>query len=215
MDKKAKTFMVVGSGNTDIKLLRKTAAKCGCIIACDGGMGSCRKAGITPQVILGDFDSAESSDKQFFENMGVESFTFPARKDMTDSEIGMWLAEERGAEVIYMMGMTGSRLDHTITNIQLLLQPLKKGIRAILADTNNTIELTNSSLNIEGKKGELVSLIPLTERVSGITTTGLEYALNNADMHMGGSIGVSNVMLEDNACVTVKKGILMVIKSRD
>lgn len=210
-----KIITIVGSGSTDISQLKHYAAESDAVIACDGGMGHCRKAGIVPDVIIGDFDSAKPDDKKYFESQNIEFLTYPTHKDMTDSEIGINLALDRGAERLFLLGLSGTRLDHTITNINLLMLPLKKGVRAELADKNNIVSLTDGDIEIEGKKGDNVSLIPLTTSVTGVTTKGLEYPLCNAEMHIGGSLGVSNVMLGDRAGVSVENGVLIVIKSKD
>jgi thiamine pyrophosphokinase len=213
MDKKI--TLVVGSGTADTNQLRQYAEKADFIIACDGGMGHCRKADILPNVIIGDFDSVKAEDKAYFDTMGIETYTYPTHKDMTDSEIGINLAIDRGATEIYLFGLSGTRLDHTITNINLLMLPLKKGIKAVLTDTHNQVELVDKIITVNGSKGDTVSLIPLTTTVNGITTAGLEYPLENAKMTIGASLGVSNVMTEDIAKVSVSDGILMVIKSKD
>ncbi len=207
--------LVVGSGNVDTAQLKSYAEMSDYIIACDGGMGHCKNAELIPNVIIGDYDSVKPEDKAYFDALDIESYTYPTHKDMTDSEIGINLALDRGADGIYLMGLSGTRLDHTIANIQLLMLPLKKGIPAVIIDRHNQIRLTNSEIEISGTKWDTISLLPLTNEVCGITTENLEYPLNNADIKLGSSLGVSNVMLSDKARIKVGSGILTVIKSKD
>jgi thiamine pyrophosphokinase len=93
--------------------------------------------------------------------------------------------------------------------------PLKKGVPAVIVDRLNQIRLTNSEIEINGTKGDTISLLPLTNEVCGITTENLEYPLNNADIKLGSSLGVSNVMLSDKSRIKVDSGILAIIKSKD
>jgi thiamine pyrophosphokinase len=207
--------LVVGSGSADIEQLKSYADMSDYIIACDGGMGHCKKAELIPDVIIGDYDSVKPEDKAYFDSLDIESYTYPTHKDMTDSEIGINLALDRGADEIYLMGLSGTRLDHTIANIQLLMLPLQKKVPAVIADKHNQIRLTDSEIEISGTKGDTISLLPLTNEVCGITTTNLEYPLNNADIKLGSSLGVSNVMLCDKVMIKISSGILAVIKSKD
>lgn len=185
------------------------------IIACDGGIRHCRAMMIMPNIMIGDFDSANSEDSAFFENMGVIKSEYPVRKDKTDMEIAIDLAIEKNADEIYIVGGLGSRFDHSLANVHILLMPMRLGIRACLLDEHNIITLVEDSIDIMGEKGQTVSLIPLTTEVKGITTENLDYALTDATMEIGHSIGVSNVMTADVATISVKEGILVLIMSRD
>lgn len=185
------------------------------IIACDGGIRHCRAMMIMPNVMVGDFDSANSADEDFFDSLGVLKIEYPAKKDKTDMEIAIDMALEKGADEIYIVGGLGSRFDHSLANVHILLAPMRLGVRACLLDEHNIITLVEGSIDIVGEKGQTVSLIPLTTMVKGINTENLEYKLKDADMEIGTSLGVSNVMASDIATVSVKEGILILIMSRD
>ena len=60
-----------------------------------------------------------------------------------------------------------------------------------------------------------MSLLPFAGDVHGITTMHLEYPLDNADITLGNSLGISNVMCEDEAMIIIKEGILLIIKAKD
>lgn len=185
------------------------------VIACDGGLRHCRKMMIIPDAMVGDFDSATEGDELFYEHRGVEKIAYPRKKDMTDMEIGINLAIEKGADEIYILGGLGCRFDHSLANVHILVNPVSKGVKTCLVDENNIITLVMDSLDINGSKGQTVSLIPLTTEVTGVTTRNMEYPLYNSIMTVGSSLGVSNVMSEDTASISVDSGILIVIMSRD
>lgn len=185
------------------------------IIACDGGVRHCRAMMIMPNIMMGDFDSANKEDADFFYNMGVLKEEFPVKKNETDMELAINKAIEKNADEIYIVGGLGSRFDHSLANVHILLKPMRLGIRACLLDEHNIITLVEDSVDIVGEKGQTVSLIPLTTQVKGVTTNNLEYELNDATMEIGNSLGVSNIMKEDVATVNVKEGILILIMSRD
>ncbi|MCI1931664.1 MAG: thiamine diphosphokinase [Clostridia bacterium] len=186
------------------------------IVACDGGMSHCMALKIKPNVIVGDFDSARDDVLEYYRDKKIPIKQFPCRKDETDMELGLEAAIEAGADDITIIGGIGSRLDHTMANCQLLYILLKKGIKAKIVNENNEIRLIDKDIAIEGHKGDIVSLIPMTENVCGVTTKNLEYPLNDAKLNFGSRlIAVSNVMTSDRAFVSIKSGLLYVMKCHD
>ncbi len=185
------------------------------IIACDGGVKHCRAMMLIPNVMVGDFDSANKTDADFFENQGVLKVEYPVNKDKTDMELAIELALEKDTDEIYIVGGLGRRFDHSLANVHILLDPIRRGVKTCLLDEHNIITLVEDSIEIVGEKGQTLSLIPLTTRVEGITTKNMEYPLTDASMEIGHSLGISNVMNQDTAYLSVKEGILILIMSRD
>ncbi|MEG1827930.1 MAG: thiamine diphosphokinase [Cellulosilyticaceae bacterium] len=114
-----------------------------------------------------------------------------------------------------MYGGVGSRMDHTLGNIHLLYKALRSDVRVSLVNSNNNIVLIEDAVVLEGEVGQLVSLIPFTEEVTGVNTCGLAYKLADGIFEMGKPYGVSNYMTEKEAKVEIKTGKLLVIKSND
>lgn len=185
------------------------------IISADGGARHLRALNIIPHVMIGDFDSIDAADKIFFDNQQVKTISFPSRKNHTDSELCVSWAVENHATDITLLGVTGTRLDHTLSNIFLLRKLVRKHISARVINKNNEVHMVTEYLELNGMPGDFLSLIPITENVKGITLTGLEYPLVNAAMRMGSSLGVSNSFKQTTASVRIREGVLLVIKSRD
>jgi thiamine pyrophosphokinase len=185
------------------------------IISVDGGARHLRTMGVVPNILIGDFDSATSYDLQYFVDLGVENYKFPAEKDMTDSELAIERAVEMGSDELLFIGAMGSRMDHSLANVFLLKKCMDIGIKACVVDENNRIYIVNSTITIKKQEGYKLSLIPVSERVNGVTTYGLKYRLDNATMLLGTSWGVSNEFLDDEVTVTIDEGILLVCVSRD
>ena len=162
------------------------------VICADRGMNHARHLGIQPHLIVGDFDSGSEEDLAYFEAQGIEILRFKAEKDETDTEIAIQKAISVGAKEVDIYGGLGSRLDHSLANVHLLYQLLKKGIQGRLLNPNNNVCLASIHCTITGKQGDLVSLIPFAGDVEGVSTKGLAYALEKATIPIGTSLGISN-----------------------
>ncbi|HHV99998.1 MAG TPA: thiamine diphosphokinase [Clostridiaceae bacterium] len=185
------------------------------IICADGGASHAKKLGLKPDVLLGDFDSLKRDDFAYFNKMDIEILKFPVNKDMTDTELAVMHAADKGCDSIVLIGALGSRADHSLANVMLLKRMLDKGIKGIIVDENNEIMLINDKIVLEGDSYTNVSLIPVTERVEGVTTSGLFYPLQNATIEMGSTWGISNRFVCDRAEVSITSGLMLVVKSRD
>ncbi|HIY03469.1 MAG TPA: thiamine diphosphokinase [Candidatus Anaerotignum merdipullorum] len=186
------------------------------IICCDGGVRHTKALGIQPQYIVGDFDSAPPEILEEYRRQGIVMRQVPTHKNETDMQLGMLLALELGATELILLGGIGDRLDHTLANAHLLLYLLKQGVKAVLVNEKNRVELIDHATTLHGKAGDLVSIIPLSMVVRGVTLEGLEYPLVHYDLAMDDAlIAVSNVMLSDTATVTIADGYLFVMQTRD
>jgi len=210
-----RAILVCNGSINDYDDLKKYICQSDYIISVDGGAGHLRKMGIAPHILIGDFDSANSKDLKYFIDKGIEVCQFPKEKDMTDSELAIEKALEIGADEIIFIGAIGSRVDHSIANIFLLKKLLNIGVKACIINENNNIYMFNCTFSLAKKEGYKLSLIPISEKVTGVSTEGLKYKLDDATMTVGTSWGVSNEFQENTVTVTIKEGILLVCVSKD
>ncbi|HHW32206.1 MAG TPA: thiamine diphosphokinase [Clostridiaceae bacterium] len=185
------------------------------VISVDGGAHHARQLGFKVDVLLGDFDSISMEDYRFYENAGVKIIRYPQAKDETDTQLAVNYAIDNGCTSIYILGGFGNRLDHSLANIFLLKKMTDRGVKGYIIDENNEITLIDKFIRLNKQENTKVTLLPLTEKVEGITTKGLLYPLENATLEIGPSRGLSNEFIEDVAEVSIKKGLLLVIKARD
>ncbi len=185
------------------------------IVCADNGMKHARKLGILPDCIVGDLDSCDRLDVLFFEAKGVAIIQMPTQKDETDTELAIVRCIEAGATAIDVYGGLGTRMDHSLANMQLVYRYLKQGIQVVLHSGYNRLYLVDKAITLKGVKGRLVSLMPYTEEVLGVTTTGLAYPLQEGVFRHGDAYGVSNYMLGDTATITVLSGVLVVMYAED
>lgn len=208
--------VVVASGNFKYtQKVKEVIQRADLIICADGGVQHLKKIQIDPDIIIGDMDSTDHGTQSFFRNKKVPVIQHPEKKNETDTELCISHAIEKGAEKITLLGVTGTRLDHTLANILLLKQPAAHNIPACIIDNHNEIYLVLDTLTLIGKPGQLLSVIPVTPQVTGITLTGLEYPLDNATLYMGETLGISNVFKKERVSIRIKSGIVIVTKSQD
>ncbi|MEL7643636.1 MAG: thiamine diphosphokinase [bacterium] len=184
------------------------------IIAADGGSRHLHAMGILPHLLVGDLDSIPASYLNEYRLLGIDIKQYPSAKDATDLELAFQHAASLQPASIVIAGATGARFDHTLANALLVSQPGYRDLEICLDDGTTKITLIRQSLQITGSAGDIVSLIPLSGAVSGITTTGLEYPLENEDLALGETRGVSNVMTGPDARVIIQAGMLLCIHTR-
>ncbi len=187
------------------------------IIAADGGLVAANRLKITPHDIVGDFDSVPESILQLYRGSDIPIRTFPTEKDKTDTQIAIELALQKNATEIDIVGGTGSRLDHTLANIHLLLIPLQRRVKACILNANNKIYLKQENFTIRKQKqfGKFISLLPITERVVGLTLKGFKYPLTSVVLTSGSSLGISNEIVSELAEIELSEGILLVMETKD
>ena len=185
------------------------------LIAADGGALALLRAGLLPQVVVGDLDSLDLASQQLLAEQGVELRRFARAKDETDFELALLLAAEQGAQSIDVLGALGGRWDHTLANVALLAHPALLGRRVRLLDTRQALYLVRDTATLSGRRGDTISLIPLGGEARGVSTSGLLYPLQDAVLRFDQARGISNVLLEPPARVQVREGLLLVVQHDD
>lgn len=187
------------------------------LIAANGGALHCMALGFYPTVVVGDFDSLSTEQKLGLQAKGVELSVHPRMKDQTDLELALDYTINTGAQDILLLGVMGGRLDQTIANLLLITRPDWSTAKITLIDGLDFAHLirTGDAISIHGEIGEIVSLIPLTDKVIGVTTKGLLWSLNNSQLELGSTLGVSNELSTPSASIQLKKGHLLVVHRRN
>lgn len=186
------------------------------IITADKGLESLEKLDLTPNYIIGDFDSVNKTILNRYKKLSVDIKELLPEKDFTDTEAALDIAIKKKSTKITIIGATGTRLDHILANIHILKKALDKNVEARIINSNNEIMLIKNEKEIlKDDKYKYISLIPLTTSVEGITLKGFKYEIQNYTLKIGTSLGVSNEQILPKAKITLKEGILIIIKSKD
>lgn len=193
------------------------------LICADGGLEPASELDLSIDYLVGDFDSVsplvleQYKEKINHGQIKTQIEEYLPEKDLTDTEIAIKLAMKEKPKEIVLFGGTGTRLDHVLANINLLMKPLSQGIRAYIMDENNKIYLINRSTILKKEElfGPFISFLPLSEVVTGVSLEGFKYPLVNARLTIGESLGVSNELLEEKGSIKLDQGMLIVVEAKE
>lgn len=210
-----KAIIVTGGNKPSKKLLNSYIKSGDLIIGADKGSEYLYDYEIIPNIILGDFDSISEEKLKKIEEKQVEIIKFPPEKDYTDTEIAIMEAIKRGADTIYLFGGLGTRADHSLGNIGLLLTTKNKGARLLIVDDHNKMYLADKNMSLNGSQGEIISFHALSDVVKGFEIRGAKYNLNSYDMHLLDPRAVCNEFIDTPINIKYESGELLIIHAID
>lgn len=210
-----KAVIISGGKEPSKDILFKEIKDANLIIGADKGCEVLYKYNITPDYILGDFDSADANIINSLENKAKRKIKFKREKDYTDTEIAYNLAVEKGATEIILLGATGTRYDHSLSNFGLMLSGLRKSILVKVIDDNNYIFLIDKPRTLYGNIGDTISFHAYCEEVKNFNINGAKYNLSNYNLKLGDSLTTSNEFMEEKINITFDSGIVMVLYTKD
>jgi thiamine pyrophosphokinase len=178
------------------------------ILAADGGLLHTEKLGLTPNGILGDFDSLGYTP--------VGSTVFPVEKDDTDAMLAIKKGLELGYREFLLYGsLDGPRLDHTVANFQALQYLADRNATGYLIGKDYIVTcVKDGSIRFGWEATGIVSVFCMGADAEGVTLTNLQYPLENGVLTAGFPLGVSNHFIGKPAEISVKKGSLLVLYDR-
>jgi len=199
-------------GNKPSKeLVKKYVKKSDTIICADGGTIWAVECGLHPDVYIGDLDSITPElYKKLQKKENIEWHTFEKEKDETDSELAIKYAIKRGFGEILLFSVFGNRVDHVLANLTLFSVLSNKKTQIKIIEGDQEIYFVKNKLELDGKIGEYISLIPLQTDVT-VLTNGLKWELKGSILKYGKTCGISNEFIQTTAEVLVKNGTLLVI----
>lgn len=182
------------------------------VICADGATRYMRRLDMIPAFIIGDMDSVDEDTLSYLDRQGSTILRHSRDKDETDTQLALEYAMKMSPGQIWIFGALGGRIDHALANISLLIMGVKQGYTVKIVDETCELFIADRQHVIEGKPGQTVSFLPLSDEVTGITLKGFEYPLSNGIMEMGRPYGISNRLAAEEGVVSVKSGYLLVIR---
>lgn len=181
------------------------------IIACDGGYNKLKSIGIVPDIILGDFDSLG------YVPAGENVFAYPVHKDYTDMEIAVEKGLSSGCREFFLYGSLGGEIDHTLSNVGLLVSVTKSGGVGYLIGSGNTVitAVHNGKITFSDEMRGRLSVFSIDGDAEDVTLSGFEYSLYKGRLRYLSSLGCGNSFIGEEASVNVGTGTLAVVFHSD
>ncbi len=195
---------------SNISLIKEIISKADYIICANGGTKHAIKLHLIPHMVIGDYDSLPAMTKKKLVKHAIEWIQHPKKKDKSDSELALEIALKRGFKKIIISGVLGTRLDHLLANIFLLVKNHQNNIDLKIIEGNQEIFVVKNKITVVTNKGSSFSLVPLMGDCQGVTTNGLYYQLNNEILHFGSSRGISNIATKSKVIIALTHGVLLV-----
>lgn len=179
------------------------------IIACDRGYRHAVNEGIIPDLVVGDFDSYPGEIAP-----GIDIIKEKPEKDDTDTMIALRRALEMEFSDIVICGALGGRVDHEVANLSLCAFAAERGARCTLVDEHHQIfAMEDGTCRISRGRWTKISIFSMDRKSEGVTLRGLRYPLTDAELTNTYPLGISNEFIKDDAEISVKKGMLLIILS--
>ncbi len=200
--------IVVNGDPVDNAFLKAELTKIDYIIAVDGGMHHLDDIAILPNLLVGDLDSYDVTNKSHLTE--VEVIVLPTEKDLSDLEFAIQTAKQRGATAVRLFTALGNRIDHTLTNFNVLMHAKRLGLTAELLDEHQCLIVADGSQKFNHIKGKTFSIVPLTDLV-GVTIMGAKYPLKKRTVQRYSSLCLSNIATEDIVEITIEQGDAFIV----
>ncbi len=195
--------LLICNGEKPKKWLKKWVKEADFVLAADGGANAAAEAGITPDAVIGDLDSASERTRKIFQDI---TFIHVTRQDNTDFEKALdWLLLQKFDECL-IVGATGGRLDFTLGNFLSVFPYLQKIKITFIGENWRIFPLTHS-FTFSARKGARMSIIPLSD-CQNITLKGVKYRLDGANWQLG-QTGLSNVITAKKTEVLFDSGYML------
>lgn len=179
------------------------------IICADSGYKKCERLNITPDLIIGDFDSSPKPD------VLCEIIELQVRKDDTDTFYCIKEAINRGYNDIVILGGIGSRIDHTYSNILSVNYCFERNVNCALVNEKNMLTVISGKTFIKKGEFEFFSLFALFEKCFGVSIKGAQYELECAELEPSAQFTQSNAFKNDVVTINAEKGKIILILSND
>lgn len=176
-------------------------------IFCDGGLKHRQSLQVTPDLLVGDFDSWDNPKTE------TETIVLPREKDDTDTFFGVKEGVKRGFEDFLLIGVIGGRFDHSLGNISALLYLTGLGKKALIIDDYSSIEVVSSQPVFIEQNIQYFSVLNIDGKAKGITIKNAQYPLEHAEIIWDYQYGISNQVLPGKTAeVTTQEGRLLLVK---
>lgn len=205
---------IVAGSPIDLQILKKYQADI--TIGVDNGAYRLAEANIKLDVAFGDFDSISPNQLTKIIESCQNVKKYNSVKNQSDTEIALDYALTLNPKVIYLFGVTGKRIDHFLSVLNLFYKVIDKDVKLNIVDEyNNIYILKPGEYNIKKSDFRYISFFAYDELVTDFTLKGFKYPLTNYLLKNNDTLCISNEIVTDFGEITFNSGILLIVESID
>ena len=207
-------IVVMGGVAPDLRLASALESDDVIVVAADSGAMHAVAAGLEVDIAVGDFDSIDPALLATLERSGVRVERHPVAKDATDLELAIDVAIREGADVVTVVGGHGGRVDQSFANVFIIASPAYAHVsmHALLDSALVSVVHGGGGVTFAGHPGDVVTILPMHGDAVGVRTVGLEFPLHGDTLVAGTTRGVSNVLIDEIATVSIEAGTVLVVR---
>ncbi|MBX3077442.1 thiamine diphosphokinase [Candidatus Obscuribacterales bacterium] len=205
---------IIANGQADFPFSFPSLISSNDIVICaDGGSNHAAELGVKPAIVIGDMDSVAPELLLQYQQGGVDIRRFPKDKDASDLELCLEAAVGFNPTEITCICVLGNREDHSLTNTFLLARYASRNNKVTMLGSNWQAQFITKQHPREftGTPGDIVSLMPMTATVAGVTIEGVKWPLENAELAWGSSHTVSNEFAQTHVSIKITTGLILAI----
>jgi thiamine pyrophosphokinase len=181
------------------------------VVAADSGLDHAAALGLSVDHVVGDMDSVDPANLDAAARSGVRIDRHPAAKDATDLDLALDVALEADPGRIVVVTGEGDRFDHALAVALTVSAPRLAGVAVEAWIGAAHLWVVRDRVELVGRPGALLSLLPLHGPARGVSTSGLRYPLDDEDLDAASSRGVSNEWVAEVATVRLRSGVLLAV----
>jgi len=103
----------------------------------------------------------------------------------------------------------GGRFDQQLANVFLLEYAYHSKLRAMIKEPGLELGIIDQEKVFMNQKGAHLSLLPLKDKVEGVSINGCKYGLDQTSLLRYKTRGISNLIISNKASVSIEKGLLL------
>lgn len=179
------------------------------LIAADSGLDTALSWGFDVDLLVGDLDSVGEAALR---TTTAEIEQHPPDKDATDLDLALEAALRHNPDRVVVIGGQGGRFDHLLGTVMLLTSERWRDVDVEWVAARARVRVVRDAATLHGTRGDILTLLAVGGEAHGVTTTGLQWNLDDTTLEPGATIGVSNLFTSPVATVRLRTGVLLAVQ---
>lgn len=182
------------------------------VIAADSGLHAVIRRGWTPDLIVGDLDSAQPDAVTAAVVAGATVERAAIDKDETDLELALAAAISRGATDVRVIVRGDGRLDHQLANLVSMAAPSLSSAVVSASVGEHELWVVRGERQLDLEPGRHLALLPIGGSAR-VTSSGVAFPLDAETLSPFAGRGIANEVIASPVRLLVDDGVVLVVSS--